>query len=84
MTCFESGFIKYATECGLSETKAAHMFARIAAHPDIVKLSAHREEADKEEKEYSNKPSDLDVLANMLRHELIDSHYSNIKKQIEL
>lgn len=79
MTSFEAGFVKYAMESGLSANQAAQAFKRASDHPGVQAYQAR----DKEDSE-NNKPSDLEVLANLLRQELIDAHYSNIKKKIEL
>lgn len=79
MTAFEAGFVKYAQECGLSYERAAHMMKRSGEHPGAAQLFRQLPQAEEEEQ-----PGHLDVLANMLKQDLIDQHMGEESRKIQL
>jgi hypothetical protein len=81
MSSFESGFIKYATEYGLSADQAVHMLKRAAEYPGSVEIFKQLPD---ESDSAPQSPSDLDVLSNLLKEELINHHMSAAKQKISL
>jgi hypothetical protein len=67
MTCFETGFTKYARECGLSAEEAAHMLKRALAYPAAEQMFR---ELPTEEEQHS--PEELETLSDMLKQHMID------------
>jgi hypothetical protein len=79
MTSFEVGFLKYAEECGLSDDQAAHILKRALDYPgtaDMFKTLPQKESTDS--------PEDLAVLANMLKQELVDKQFDGAVQQIKV
>lgn len=66
MTSFEVGFIKYATEYGLSDTHAAHILKRALDHSEVQSIFKTLPHTEQEPGE------DLDELQNMLGLDTID------------
>lgn len=79
MTSFEVGFKKYAEEYGLSEKTAAHILKRALDHPETAEIFRQLP-ADK----VNPDSDDLDSLANLMRQDSIDNHYSQVSKKIQL
>jgi hypothetical protein len=78
MTAFEAGFITYANEYGLSTEQTAHIYKRAMEHSEAGKLF----ETFPTEK--TNDPTTVGILANMLKHEIIDDRMRAAKKKIRL
>lgn len=79
MTAFEAGFLKEASEYGLSDQQADHILKRALeydeSHSMFKKLPDDQEEED---------PSELAELAEMLRQDFIDKHMSATQHKIQL
>jgi hypothetical protein len=79
MTSFELGFLKYAQECGLSLDRATRMLKRSSEYPGTTQMFKNlpKQEEDSE-------PGQLDVLANLLKQDLIDQHMGEETRKIQL
>jgi hypothetical protein len=68
MLSFETGFLKYAQECGLSEKEAAHILKRASEYPAAAELFRTLPQEDEQ-----HSPEELETLADMLKQKFIDS-----------
>ena len=78
MTAFEVGFLKEASEYGLTSQQADHILKRALQYDearDMFKSLPNSEEED---------PSDLDALTEMLQQDFIDRHMSAAQHRIQL
>jgi hypothetical protein len=75
MTSFEAGFIKYARDCGLSDTQAVYILKRALDNPemsDVVRKQPQGKES----------PEELDALKDVYEQDEVDKEMSNFKKQL--
>lgn len=80
MTSFEAGFVKYARECGLADDKTAHILKRAMDHPAAEGMFRSLPE----EEEQQNSPEDMEMLAQLLKQELIDKQMSGQTRTIQM
>ena len=80
MTAFEAGFIKEASEYGLSKHQTAHILKRALEYDEAHGIFKSLPE-NQEEQEDS---SELAELAEMLRQDFIDKHMSAAQHRIQL
>ncbi len=81
MTSFEVGFIKYAEECGLSETQATHMFKRAMEYPPAQQMF---KELPAEQPMPPQMPQGLGDLAALVKQHFIDQQFQGDKQKIQL
>lgn len=75
------GFLKYATECGVPEEQALHLWKRAVSYPgteEVFKnLNISNAPTTQEET-----PEDLDALAKLMEQEKVNSELQKIKQQL--
>jgi hypothetical protein len=80
MDHFKAGFLKYATECGVPENRALHLWKRALAYPgtegvfknlDIPTTATPQEN-----------PEDLEAISRLMEQEKINAELQQIKKQL--
>ena len=80
MEAFKAGFIKYATECGVPENRALHLWKRALAYPgteEVFKnLNVPTSPAPQEN------PEDLAALSKLMEQEKINAELQKIKQQL--
>ena len=78
MTSFEAGFLKAAEDYGLSLEETVHIFKRAMEYPQANQLFKEMPEDEAETHE------DMSVLADLLKHELIDKQMGTASKQLTI
>jgi hypothetical protein len=80
MVSFEAGFIKYATESGLSDQQAVQMLKRAMDYPGAQDMFKELPE----EHEQQTNPGNMAVLADMVKQQLLHEQIGDYQKQIQL
>lgn len=78
MTAFEAGFLTYANEYGLSDNQAAHILKRAMDYSSASQMFKSFPE------ENIQTPDSMTVLANLMKHELLDARMRADKRKIML
>ena len=79
MTAFEVGFLKEASEYGLTSQQADHILKRALQYDEARDMFKSLPNSEEEED-----PSDLDALTEMLQQDFIDRHMSAAQHRIQL
>jgi len=78
MTAFEAGFLTYANEYGLSDNQAAHILKRAMDYSQATQMFKSFPE------ENIQTPDSMTVLANLMKHELLNGRMHAEKRRIML
>jgi hypothetical protein len=78
MTAFEAGFLTYANEYGLSDNQAAHILKRAMDYGSANQMFKSFPEED------IQTPETMTVLANIMKHELLNNSMRAEKRKIML
>ena len=81
MTAFETGFMKYAEECGLSNYEAAHILKRASDHPGTQEMFKQLPEEEETSKHSSR---DLELLSELLKQDYIDQQMNQGVKTVPM
>jgi hypothetical protein len=79
MNAFEAGFLKTASEYGLTEQQAVHILKRALAHEEAHGLFKSLPDDSEDEN-----PEELEDLKELMRQDFIDRHMSATRHQIQL
>jgi hypothetical protein len=80
MTAFEVGFLKEASEYGLTSQQADHILKRALQYDEARDMFKSLSNSEEDEED----PSDLDALTEMLQQDLINRYMSAAQHRIQL
>lgn len=80
MDHFKAGFLKYATECGVPENRALHLWKRALAYPGTEEVFKNLDIPTAPAQEQN--PEELEALSRLMEQEKIDLELQQIKKQL--
>lgn len=82
MDHFKAGFLKYATECGVPENRALHLWKRALAYPGTEEVFKNLNIPSSVGSEQAQPPEELEALSRLMEQEKINTELQQIKKQL--
>jgi hypothetical protein len=82
MDHFKAGFLKYATECGVPENRALHLWKRALAYPGTEGVFKNLNISTSNTPEQAQTPEELDSLSKLMEQEKINAELQQIKTQL--
>jgi len=80
MDHFKAGFLKYATECGVPENRALHLWKRALAYPGTEEVFKNLNIPSTPAQ--SENPEELDALSKLMEQEKINAELQQLKTQL--
>jgi broad specificity polyphosphatase/5'/3'-nucleotidase SurE len=80
MDHFKAGFQKYATECGVPESQALHLWKRALDYPGTEEVFKNLNIPTVPQQEQS--PEELETLAKLMEQEKVNQELQQMKQQL--
>lgn len=80
MDHFKAGFLKYATECGVPENRALHLWKRALAYPGTEEVFKKLDIPTAPQQEQN--PEELETLTRLMEQEKVNQELQQIKQQL--
>jgi hypothetical protein len=81
MNLIKLGFLKYANECGVPESKALHLWKRAADYPGSEEVFKNLSIPTTSSNAHQS-PVDLEVLSKLMEQEKVDAEMQKMKQQL--
>jgi hypothetical protein len=86
MDLVKLGFLKYASECGVSEPQALHLWKRALDYPGTEQvfknLNTSSPPLESSPTPVQENPEDLDMLSKLMEQEKVNTELQQIKQQL--
>jgi hypothetical protein len=83
MDHFKAGFLKYATECGVPENRALHLWKRALAYPGTEEVFKNLDiPTTPAAPTTQENPEDLEAISRLMEQEKINMELQQIRKQL--
>lgn len=80
MDHLKAGFLKYATECGVPENRALHLWKRALAYPGTEEVFKNLNISPTPAQ--NENPEDLEALSKLMEQEKINTELQQIRTQL--